>query len=77
MSKFFDEFGNLTDSRVAEFASEIANRAGVLLDELFAEGLTIIEGRVVNSYIKGQIDTSAIMALMKHQLELMHGEAAE
>jgi len=77
MSKFYDDLGNLTDSRVAEFAGEIGHRASALLDELLAEGLTIVEGRAVNDYLKSQLDTSTIMALMKRQLALMHPEEPE
>jgi len=70
MSKFYDDLGNMRHPQIAEFAGEIGRRTSQLMDELLADGMTIVEGRAIGSYLESQIDTSVLMALMQHQCKL-------
>lgn len=70
MSKFYDDLGNMRHPKVGEFAGEIGCRTSELMDELLAEGMTIVEGRAIGSFLESQISTSVLMALMHHQCKL-------
>ena len=76
MGQFYDQLGNMCHAGVAEFAGEIGRRASELMDIWFAEGMTILEGRAIGSYLESQISTSVTMALMHHPCKLAEAKGA-
>lgn len=77
MSKFFNNLGELTSKPTLEVAEKLNVWVSVLMNELLADGMTILEGRVITDYLKNQVDISALMVLMDEQAKLHEENVAK
>jgi hypothetical protein len=65
----YDDLGNLTNEKVVSVAKELSRLTDQLLAELFDDGMSILEGRALTGYLTSEVRTSAILQLMKAQLQ--------
>jgi hypothetical protein len=70
MSKFFNDLGKLTDERINLTAIKISRLTDNLMRDLFADGLTIVEGYAIGSHLQGQVETEVIIAILDRRSEL-------
>jgi len=65
----YDSLGNLTNEKVGAVAKELSRLTDQLFAELFNDGMSILEGRALTEYLTSEVRTTAILQLMKAQLE--------
>jgi hypothetical protein len=66
----YDKNGNLANKDAFKVGEELSDATTKLYKRLLKKGMTIVEGRALSDYLKGQVDVSAIMQLMIAQCQL-------
>lgn len=71
--KIYDTNGNLTSKAAFQAAKKIGEITDRLYASLLRQGMSIVEGRALETHLQGQINVSAILALMKAQCKKYEG----
>jgi len=69
--RLYDVNGNLTNKAAFRAAKKIGEVTDRLYASLLRQGMSIVEGRALETHLQGQINVSAILALMKAQCKAM------
>jgi len=67
--QIYDANGNLTNKETFRAAKKISEITDQLYANLLQQGMSIVEGRALETYLQGRINVSAILALCKAQCE--------
>lgn len=68
--QIYDATGNLTNKTAFRAAKKIGEITDRLYASLLRQGMSIVEGRALETYLQGQINVSAILALMQAQCRM-------
>jgi hypothetical protein len=64
----YNEEGFLHNEQASDVAQELGTQVRGLFEDLFAQGMTILEARALVGHLQSSIETSAIMCIMLNQL---------
>jgi len=66
----YNELGHMINAKAVKVAAKIGRLSGKLIEELLADGMSIIEGRALMDYLKAQVDVAAFMSLAIEQCRM-------
>ncbi|MHC4188431.1 MAG: hypothetical protein ACYSUB_01980 [Planctomycetota bacterium] len=64
----YDNEGNMINKRAAELSQKVAQQVGELFESLFAEGMTVLEGRALEGYLEAELAFAATISMMYQQI---------
>lgn len=64
----YNNNGNLTNTQAADTARDIRNITIALYEKLFADGMTVLEGRALMNYLTSAVDFASVITISKHEL---------
>lgn len=64
----YDKNGNLTNVQASDAARDIREITAKLYAKLFADGMTVLEGQALVSYLASAVDFSTYIAITKYQM---------
>ena len=74
MTLVYNDQGDMVNEQVTEFAKELGRQVDTLLQDLFDQGMTVMECRALIGYLECQLNYTAVFQILNAQLDLKENE---
>ncbi len=69
MMLVYDDVGNMHNEQVSKFAKKLDEQVSDFLQDLFDQGMTVLECRALLGHLKSQISYTAVFQMLVVQFE--------